>query len=218
MDIPCFPHVISNVAERIEVPLAVRFVRTFASLMSFSANARQVFRVVTGQSFCTYSSTRWFSLVQTATQLLRVFPDVPAVLDRCQQEGYGMPTSLRVGYVACARKSPRLDCPNLLSYHLAFDHATGEKTVHKVLDDLTTVDKLAQLLVELAILVDVAEPLSYACYKLEGDGPLALYVSEIWTGAVQYQLRCVIFAFSWHGIELSYLLCVCKELRGLFQA
>jgi hypothetical protein len=39
-------------------------------------------------------------------------------------------------------------------------------------------ERLAQLLVELAVMIDAGDPLSEACYMLEGDGPLALYTHE----------------------------------------
>lgn len=41
-------------------------------------------------------------------------------------------------------------------------------------------DNLAAVLVQLSVMIDVGETLQWACYKLEGDGPLALYAHQIW--------------------------------------
>ena len=72
---------------------------------------------------------------------------------------------------------------------------------HQMLSDFHTVSKLK---VELAALVDGAQPFLKACYTLEGNGPLAFSVyDEI--------KQCENFIVSPH---LPNLLAVCGDLGG----
>ena len=66
---------------------------------------------------------------------------------------------------------------------------TGDKSIRKLLQTMLAPDKLATTLVELAVLIDIGEPLAFACYKLEGDGPLALYAHELWAVAANFSMR-----------------------------
>jgi hypothetical protein len=70
----------------------------------------------------------------------------------------------------------------------------GEKTVKKALAELVTPERSATVLVELGVMTDIGSRLAWACYKLEGDGPLALYTYEIW-GLVLNYLRYIRILF-----------------------
>jgi hypothetical protein len=61
----------------------------------------------------------------------------------------------------------------------------GPATTAKALQKTLGAKTLAVLLVELSIMADILETLGYACYKLEGDGPLAIMAHPILETAIK---------------------------------
>jgi hypothetical protein len=180
-DLPCFPHILNIAGEHLELPAASQFVRTFASLMSFSCNVRHIWRDVTGVSFEMYSATRWYSLHQTGRHIAENFTRIPEFLDRCAAAQYGRLLHFLLNsmlhYTAAQLMMPTI-------------FYAGDRGTRKIAEAMLTPDRLAQLMVELAVMADVGQCLEYACYKLEGDKALALYAYELWHTATQ-QLRYV---------------------------
>jgi hypothetical protein len=86
-DMPCFPHIVNLVGERLELPNASRLLRLLCSLFSFSDAAKGVWRELAGSSFPSHSETRWYSLFDVGEYVVRNFPIIKDFLRQCQ---YGM--------------------------------------------------------------------------------------------------------------------------------
>jgi hypothetical protein len=69
--------------------------------------------------------------------------------------------------------------------------------------EVSKTTSLAILLVEMAVMADLLESLGYACYKLEGDGPLAIMAHEILNTAFNYVL---------YVISCATMLCFCPVI------
>lgn len=67
-----------------------------------------------------------------------------------------------------------------------FFPSPGDKTTRRVAEAMLAPDRLARLLLELAVLVDIGAQLAHACYCLEADKNLALYVHQHWETAKQH--------------------------------
>lgn len=86
-DMPCFPHIVNLIGEKLDIPLASQFIRHLASIFSFSHASRMEWRELSGSAFPSHSQTRWYSLFQVAAYVAKNFHTVIRFLETSQ---YGM--------------------------------------------------------------------------------------------------------------------------------
>lgn len=208
---PCFAHIINIIGERLDLPLANAFLRHLTSIFSYSHASHQEWRTIAGVSFPSHSQTRWYSLLQVGVFVAANFHYVIRFLEESQ---YGMYQSIFYIYTCCMCErcvGVRYSGNTVLCWYFVCEHGesfvvlktelsfhfiyiTADKAVAKALNDLAGPTTLTQVLVQLSIMVDVGERLQWTCYKIEGDGPLGLYVYEIWLLVMAY-LEYVIYIY-----------------------
>ena len=80
-DIGCFSHTVDRVGEKFKVPHLHEFITYWISLFSHSYKARPLWKEQTGQAFCGYSTTRWWSKWEVQNQILNLFGDLKPFLE-----------------------------------------------------------------------------------------------------------------------------------------
>ena len=81
LDIGCFAHTIDRVGEKFNTPNLNEFTTYWVNLFSHSHKARLLWKEQTGQSYCGYSPTRWWSKWEVQNQLLELFGDLELFLN-----------------------------------------------------------------------------------------------------------------------------------------
>lgn len=80
-DMPCFPHIINIIGEKLDLPLANAFLRHLTSIFSFSHACQEEWREIAGSSFPSHSQTRWYSLLQVGVYVAFNYPHVVRFLE-----------------------------------------------------------------------------------------------------------------------------------------